>query len=86
VKVLFDYIAPYSDEAIIQLKINVCTWAPFLETKILQIRSAALARTKQYWGVSEISEIPGEPFEGLTTTVPAVASHSIATPTDLPFL
>jgi hypothetical protein len=58
----------HTDEAIIHLKITVRTWAPLGK---IQRHSAALARTTQNWGLSEISEISGDPFEKLMATVPA---------------
>jgi intracellular multiplication protein IcmB len=81
---LLDYIAVHSDDAIVQLKIVVCTWAPADQMELLRTRTAALARAIQSWGVSDVSEVSGDPFEGLVATLPGMTPHSIATPTLLP--
>jgi intracellular multiplication protein IcmB len=81
---LLHYIGLNSDEAIVQLKLIACTWAPEGQLDILRTRTAILARAIQNWGMSDVSEISGDPFEGLIATLPAVSSKSIATPTVLP--
>lgn len=82
---LLQYIALNADEAIVKLKITACTWAPEGKVELLRTRAAELARAIQSWGMTEVSEISGDPFEGLISTLPGISSHSIATPTILPF-
>jgi intracellular multiplication protein IcmB len=81
---LLKYIAIHSDDAVVQLKIVVCTWASVGQLDLLRARAAALARAIQSWGMSEVSEVSGDPFEGLVATLPGISAKSIATPTILP--
>ncbi len=72
------------DEAIVQLKITACTWAPLNQINLLRTRAAELARAIQQWGASDVSEVSGDPFSGLISTLVGVSSSSVATPTLLP--
>jgi len=78
-------IALHSDEAIVKLKIVATTWAPCGQMDVLRIRAAELARAIQSWGASDISEISGDPFEGLISTMLGISAKSIGTETILPF-
>jgi len=78
---LLKYLQLNTDEAIIRLRVIATTWAPEGQLALLRRRGSELAKAIQGWGLTETSEICGDPFAGfassmlaLTTMSPAVAS------------
>jgi intracellular multiplication protein IcmB len=82
---LLHYIAVNSDEAIVKLQVAACTWAPEGQIGLLRTRTAELAKAIEGWGSCDVSEISGDPFEGLVSTLVGTSARSVATPTLIPF-
>lgn len=66
-------------DAVIKLRVAAATWAPEGEMRQLRTRTSQLAKALQGWGNCEISEISGDPFGGLVSSMLAVSSSSEAT-------
>lgn len=82
---LLHYIAVNSDEALVKLQVAACTWAPEGKINLLRTRAAELAKAIEGWGSCDVSEISGDPFAGLVSTMVGVSAQSVATATIIPF-
>ncbi len=78
---LLDYIDINTDDAVVQLRVAACTWAPAENERLLRTRAALLSRAIQGWGSCDVSEICGDPFHGLVSTMMAVSRDNVATST-----
>lgn len=65
-------------DAVVKLKVAVTTWAPADDMKLLRIRTSQLAKAIQGWGNTEVSEVSGDPFGGVTSTMLGVSASSEA--------
>ena len=81
---LLDYIDLNSDDAVIRLRVCAATWAPEGDPGQLRVRIAQLSRAIQGWGSCDVSEICGDPFEGVASSMLAVSTNSVATATVAP--
>lgn len=79
------YVSINTDEAVVRFRIAACTWAPEGQISLLRTRAAELAKAIEGWGSCDVSEISGDAFGGLTSTLLGVSVDSVATPTVLPF-
>jgi len=59
---LLQKIEVSSDEAVIQLRIGLTTWAPCDQQSLLRGRMAEMIKAVQAWGYCEISEFSGDSF------------------------
>lgn len=82
---LLQYIAINTDDAVVRLRIAACTWAPEGQLSLLRTRAAELAKAIEGWGSCDVSEVSGDPFGGLVSTMLAISAQSVATPTIIPF-
>jgi len=78
-KALLDYVNLTSDDAVVKLRVSVATWAPEGETRLLRSRVAQLAKAIEGWGSCDVSEISGDAFAGVVSSMLGVSSRSIAT-------
>ena len=78
---LLDYIELNSDDAVVRFRVVATTWAPEDDLPLLRTRSAQLARAIEGWGSCDVSEMCGDSFEGLVSTMVGVSSSSPATST-----
>lgn len=78
---LLDYIDINTDDAVVQLKVAACTWANSDDERSLRTRAALLSRAIQGWGSCDVSEICGDAFEGLVSTMLAISRENVATST-----
>lgn len=82
---LLQYVAINTDDAVVRLRVAACTWAPEGEIGLLRTRAAELAKAIEGWGSCDVSEVSGDPFGGLASTLLGISAESVATPTILPF-
>lgn len=82
---LLQYVAINTDDAVVRLRVAACTWAPEGQLSLLRTRAAELAKAIEGWGSCDVSEVSGDPFAGLASTMLGVSAESVATPTILPF-
>ncbi|MCD6039391.1 MAG: hypothetical protein K0S27_791 [Gammaproteobacteria bacterium] len=73
-----------TDDAVIKLQVSLATWAPEGNVRLLRTRSAELAKAVQGWGSCEVSEVSGDAFAGVISSVLGFSASSVATPTVAP--
>lgn len=81
---LLTYVSVNMDDAVVRLRVVATTWAPEGNIPLLRTRAAELAKAIQGWGSCEVSEICGDPFGGVVSTMLAVTTNVMATPTVIP--
>ena len=81
---LLRYMRTNTDEAIVQLKVALTTWAPVGQDHVLRARAAQLAKAVEGWGSTDVSEVSGDAFEGVVSTMLGVSGSSVATPSVAP--
>ena len=67
-----------TDEAIIQLRMSVCTWCDYDQPKKLKGQIAELIKAVQSWGFCEISEFSGDSLFSYTSTALGLTNKSPA--------
>lgn len=82
---LLQYISINTDDAVVRLRVAACTWAPEGQLALLRTRAAELAKAIEGWGSCDVSEVSGDPFGGLVSTMLGISAYSVATPTIVPF-
>jgi intracellular multiplication protein IcmB len=82
---LLQYIAINTDDAVVRLRVAACTWAPEGQLPLLRTRAAELAKAIEGWGSCDVSEVSGDPFAGVASTMLGISAYSVATPTIVPF-
>ncbi len=75
---LLSYINLNTDDAVIRLRVAASTWAPEGETRLLRSRAAMLAKAIEGWGSCDVSEISGDAYEGVVSTMLGVSGSSVA--------
>jgi intracellular multiplication protein IcmB len=81
---LLDYISVNTDDAVVRLRVTLTTWAPVDNMPLLRVRAAELAKAVEGWGTCEVSEISGDPFAGVVSSMLGVSADSVATPAVAP--
>jgi intracellular multiplication protein IcmB len=81
---LLRYLNLTTDDAIIKLKVAASTWAPVGDIRLLRSRTAQLAKSIEGWGSCNISEVAGDAFAGVVSSMLGVASTSVANPSVAP--
>lgn len=81
---LLQYINLNSDDAIVRLRVCATTWAPEGDERLLRARASMLAKALQGWGSCDTSEISGDAFEGMVSSMLAMTQKSISPPTIAP--
>ncbi len=76
---LLEYINLNTDDAVVQLRVAVTTWAPENDLSLLRVRTSILAKAVEGWGSCDVSEISGDPFAGLASTFLGVTTKNVAT-------
>lgn len=72
------YTEVNTDDAVVRLKVSLSTWALVGEERLLRIRVSELARAVEGWGTCEVSEICGDPFAGVVSTMLGVSAHNVS--------
>ncbi len=78
---LLDYINLNADDAVVKYRVAAATWAPVGHEKALSMQTAQLARALQGWGSCDVSEVCGDAFEGVVSSMLGVSMESVATTT-----
>lgn len=81
---LLKYIDLHSDDAVVKLRVAVTTWAPSDNLRLLRSRASQLAKAVEGWGSCNVSEVAGDVFAGVASTMLAVSSQNVAVPTVAP--
>ncbi len=72
------------EDAVIKLRVALATWAPVGEERLLRTRTSQLAKAVQGWGSCEVSEVSGDPFGGIVSSMLGVSGGSEAIPAIAP--
>lgn len=83
VKLLRD-IETNTDDAVVKLQVSLATWAPENNIRLLRTRAAELAKAVEGWGTCEVSEVSGDVFAGLASSLLGFTANSVATPSVAP--
>lgn len=75
---LLKYIKNNTDDAIVSLRVTATTWANFSDDKLLKTRVAELAKAIQGWGYIETSEISGDAYYGVMSSVLGINTQNVA--------
>lgn len=81
---LLDYINLNTDDAVVRLRVSAATWAPESDPGLLRVRIAQLSRAIQGWGSTDVTEVCGDPFAGIASSMLAINTESVATATVAP--
>ncbi len=73
-----------TDDAVVKLQVCLATWAPEGNIRLLRTRAAELAKAVQGWGSCEVSEVSGDAFAGVVSSVLGFSANSVATPSVAP--
>ena len=66
---LLSYINLSADDAVVRLKVTAATWAPEGDMRLLRSRASMLSRAIQGWGSCDVSEISGDAYEGVVSSM-----------------
>lgn len=83
VKLLRD-IDVNTDDAVVKLQVSLATWAPEGNIRLLRTRTAELAKAVEGWGTCEVSEVSGDAFAGIASSLLGFSASSVATPSVAP--
>lgn len=75
-----------ADEAVIQFRVGLTTWADATDPRQLRGQTAELIKAVQSWGYCEISEFSGDSFASFVSTALALSQNHVAIPTSAPLL
>lgn len=81
---LLSYINLSADDAVVRLRVTAATWAPEGDIRLLRSRVSMLSRAIQGWGSCDVSEISGDAFQSVVSSMLGIASRSVATPSIAP--
>jgi intracellular multiplication protein IcmB len=73
-----------TDDAVVRLQVSLATWAPEGNIRLLRTRTAELAKAVEGWGSCEVSEVSGDVFAGVASSLLAFTTNSVATPSVAP--
>src|SRR5207244_5627965 len=73
-----------TDDAVVKLQVSLATWAPEGNIRLLRTRSAELAKAVEGWGTCEVSEVSGDVFAGVASSILGFTVNSVATPSVSP--
>ena len=82
---LLQYINLNTDDAVVKLRVTATTWAPIGDVRLLRARTSLLARAIEGWGTCDVSEISGDAFGGVVSSMLGVSADSVATASIAPF-
>jgi intracellular multiplication protein IcmB len=73
-----------TDDAVVKLQVSFATWAPEGNVRLLRTRTAELAKAIEGWGSCEVSEVSGDVFAGVASSLLGFSANSVATPSVAP--
>ncbi|RDI48621.1 type IV secretion protein IcmB [Aquicella lusitana] len=68
-----------TDDAVVKLQVSLATWAPEGNIRLLRTRTAELAKAVEGWGTCEVSEVCGDVFAGVASSLLGFSANSVAT-------
>lgn len=81
---LLQNIETNTDDAVVKLQVSLATWAPEGNLRLLRTRAAELAKAVEGWGSCEVSEVCGDVFGGIASSILGFNATSVATPSVAP--
>jgi intracellular multiplication protein IcmB len=75
---LLSYIKLNTDDAVVRLRVSAATWAPLGDVRLLRSRASMLAKAIEGWGSCDVSEICGDAYQGVVSTMLGVSGTSVA--------
>jgi len=81
---LLSHINLNTDDAVVRLRVSAATWAPEGDMRTLRSRASMLAKAIEGWGSCDVSEVSGDAYEGVVSSMLGVSSKSVATPSIAP--
>lgn len=81
---LLSYISLNTDDSVVKLQVSAATWAPCDNIPLLRSRVSMLAKAIEGWGSCDVSEVCGDAFAGVTSSMMGITSSSVATPSLAP--
>jgi intracellular multiplication protein IcmB len=81
---LLKYIQLNTDHALVRLRVTATTWAPESDLPLLRRRTSELAKAMEGWGSTEVSEVCGDPFAGVVSSMLGISKESAAIPAVAP--
>jgi len=73
-----------TDDAVVKLQVSLATWALEGNLRLLRTRTAELAKAVEGWGSCEVSEVSGDAFAGVASSLLGFSANSVATPSIAP--
>ncbi len=73
-----EHIKLNTDDAVVKLRVAAATWAPEGDVRLLRSRASMLAKALEGWGSCHVSEVSGDPYEGVVSTMMGVSGKSVA--------
>lgn len=73
-----------TDDAVVKLQVCLATWAPEDNLRLLRTRAAELAKAVEGWGSCEVSEVSGDVFAGIASSILGFSANSVAVPSVAP--
>lgn len=81
---LLRYLDVNTDDRVVRFRVVATTWAKVNEETLLRTRASELAKAIEGWGTCEVSEVSGDPFAGVISSMVGVTSKSVAVPAAAP--
>lgn len=73
-----------TDDAVVKLQVSLATWAPEGNIRLLRTRAAELSKAVEGWGSCEVSEVSGDVFAGVASSLLGFSASSVANPSIAP--
>ncbi len=73
-----------TDDAVVKLRVSAATWAPEGDIRLLRARVSMLAKAIEGWGSCDVSEVSGDAYQGVVSSMLGVAGTSVAQPSIAP--
>lgn len=73
-----------TDDAVVRLQVSLATWAPEGDIRLLRTRTAELAKAVEGWGTTEVTQVSGDPFAGVVSSLLGFTANSVAVPSVAP--
>ena len=81
---LLNYIRLNTDDVVVRLRVSLATWAPFDDEALLRDRASQLAQAVEGWGSCDVTEVCGDAFGGVVSSMLGVSDNSLAPATAAP--
>ena len=81
---LLNYINLSTDDAVVRIRVAAATWAPEGDIRLLRSRASILAKAIEGWGSCQVTEISGDAFGGVVSSMLGISGMSTATPSIAP--